>query len=254
MKKLSILVAVVAMIALMTTSAFAAPADYFAFDATEVAYAGENVTVTFKYTGSNYDFNRAGTFQLNYDSENWTLDSWVSGSDDATVTDMGTYVKWTLPSSGGPYTVTEDLLTLTFALKDGGVAEGSKIVSYKQANMRLSDGTQLARANEASDMAVTVVAGGSTENVATFVANELALEVAGEIKNFTDVPVYEATTTATSFKLKAVYGEEYNYLKFNGAEEINVSNIKVDGDGEVSFQVAIIGVPAGVTIDKLIVE
>lgn len=102
--------------------------------------------------------------------------------------------------------------------------------------------------------AVELWPAGPTENVATYVTNELALDVAGEIKNFTDVPVYEATTTATSFKLKAVYGEEYNYLKFNGAEEINVSNIKVDGDGEVSFQVAIIGVPAGVTIDKLIVE
>jgi hypothetical protein len=254
MKKLSILVAVVAMIALMTTSAFAAPADYFAFDATEVAYTGENVTVTFKYTGSNFLFNRGGTFQLNYDSANWDLVSLESGCADATLTDMGTIAKWTLPSSGGPFTVTEDLLTLTFALKDGGVAEGSKIVSYKQANVRLSDGTQLARANDTSDMAVTVVAGGSTENVATYVTNELALEVDGKAHNFTDVPVYTATTNATSFKLKAVYGENENYLKFNGAEEINVSNIKVEGDGDVSFQVAIIGVPAGVTIDKLVVE
>lgn len=257
MKKLSILVAVVAMIALMTTSAFAAPADYFAFDATEVAYAGENVTVTFKYTGSNYDFNRAGTFQLYYDSENWTLDSYVSCTDDATVTDMGTYVKWTLPSAGGPYTVAEDLLTLTFALKDGGVAEGSKIVSYKQANLRLSDGTQLARAADTSDMAVTVVAGGPAETLtaATYenaATNELTLysPATGLETTYTNVPVFTASASGT-FGLRAAYGDGET-RDLNGGAKFDLSNFNVGTNG-VDFQVAIVGVPADITITTLYV-
>lgn len=114
-------------------------------------------------------------------------------------------------------------------------------------------------ADDTAEIVITVEADGPTENVATFVKDELALNVDGVVHNFTDVPVYEATTAATSFKLKAVYGEGEHYLKFRVDEEtitetIDVSNIKVEGEGEVSFQVAIIGVPAEVVIEKLIVE
>lgn len=101
---------------------------------------------------------------------------------------------------------------------------------------------------------VTLGTPGPTENVAEFVKDTVELTVEGETHNFTDVPVYEGTTSATSFKLKAVYAEGENYLKFNGSETIDVSNIKVDGEGTVTFQVAIIGKPASVTIDKLVIE
>lgn len=274
MKKLISLVLAVAMICALSTVAFANDLEgSYLF----VGTASEIVDGTFTYSinlaevgADSLTMGTSGAtwrFDINYDSEAFELVSTtpVLGygfSFDKNNSDVATagFISASIEGASEPYettfTAAEALASFTFKVKDGA-ADGEKafeLVDLEIADCDSFNNLTLGENLTAALAPVTLGTPGPTENVATYVTNELALDVAGEIKNFTDVPVYEATTTATSFKLKAVYGEEYNYLKFNGAEEINVSNIKVDGDGEVSFQVAIIGVPAGVTIDKLIVE
>lgn len=271
MKKLFALAVAVVMILSTATVAFADPysmansGNYYAgvsIENTEVKVGEEVAVGVVVYDNTSKDLTVSGNINIfvQFDTSKF---EYVSTSElvDWTVTPKTGEVLFA-KANGVDHTFAADKTPFaTITLKAIAEGEGEIGVEAENGTSNVANSTIYSEPfTEDGEMyglapvAVTVVAAGPTENVAEFVKDTVELTVEGETHNFTDVPVYEGTTSATSFKLKAVYGDESNYLKFNGSETIDVSNIKVDGEGTVTFQVAIIGKPAAVTIDKLVIE
>lgn len=258
MKNFRVLLAVIATVA-MLFSVVSADDSAVNFGAATIEYKDlSNNLVISIYAGIDATIAGGSGIGVSYDTSKWVYDSYVNSSAVAgsSAVDNGDYISVGVTVNDGndtPFTVGKHLMDIVFK-----PADGMTLADLNETEFTFYDDGALFDADYNSPAysgSIKVVAAEEEkENVATYVTNELALEVDGEVHNFSDVPVYTATTAATSFKLKAVYGENENYLKFNGSDVIEVSNIKVEGEGDVSFQVAIIGVPAGVTIDKLIVE
>lgn len=112
-------------------------------------------------------------------------------------------------------------------------------------------------ADDTAEITITVEEAGPVETLtaATYEnadTNELTLysPATGLETTYTNVPVFKASASGT-FGLRAAYGDGETH-DLNGGAKFDLSNFNVGTNG-VDFQVAIVGVPADITITTLYV-
>ena len=186
------------------------------------------------------------------------LDSTAIG----TATAGSSMVIFDLADVAGPVSVTSTtpLATYTFTAKETLAAGSYDVFSFDEMESYVSTvdfGVEVYDFTYSTDK-LTIVADEPVTPPVTNVTpdkNAGAEVTLGENK-YTGIYTYSLETNVTSFNLVATYNEGLTKnLKYAGSEAIELNNVAIKGgDATITFKIAIVGVPADVTISGLAIQ
>lgn len=239
MKKIKVLLAVVAVVAMLSTVAFAADSAVN-FGADAVAYTDGQDLVISIYSAVDEEIGAARYIYLTYDKSVWSYSSFVAGVATATVADYpndGEMEVYTNPEGTATVTAGQKIVDIKFTKKDGATAVGSAFEFDNDGYYRNASGTKLAY-----EGTITVVAAGPTiaeETVEADVSVNKDSIFVGD-QEYTNVAVY---TGAIAFPELAT-GESLTTagIKYDGTSVYTFPSIS--GGGNVEYKVLFYGITA----------
>ncbi len=244
MKKIKLLLAVIAVVAMLFTVAFAADS-VIKFEADTVEYIEGEQLVISVYSAIDGTFDQDAYFCLTYDKTVWdvdTSDSRVSSYATSNTLDVTVSYDADVPASVG-----DKLIDVKFTKKDGANAIGTVF------ELGENDG-EFYVAGESVDYSgtITVVAAATDEKVyATDEIDPVATEIVDKAtdtfyKNlavFDTVISLDGTKTAKKVGLKLA-----SSLSQNTFEVENAITTAISGDGQVAYAVIVYNVPTTATV------
>lgn len=246
MKKLRILFAIIAIVAMMSTVVFA-DGSAVVFDSDSVAIVDNAVTITIK-GAANFKTD-GGSFFVDYDTNVWDFDAESAEKIDAgaQIIPCETNVGFSFnPSANTAVTTDQMIAVLKFTIKNTSDVEKAKATTFKISPSFLMDSDTFGVLTTEDEITVT---GGSTPAVPG-VKDVTATPDGTTFSNYKDVPLFNcgATVSGATADTK-IFIEPELFLDgvSNGTRaKTEIPGLTIDGEGKVVIRIAIIGAPEGV--------
>lgn len=248
MKKIKIIFAVMAVIAMLCSVAFAE--SVVTFDNNSVSIENNSVTITIKSTSA-FEAYAGGTFSIKYDPEVWEFDSSATQTTDsgAQVAQQTTDTVGFSFNPNANVAVAKDatIVSLKFNIKSTSSVLEAKNTKFNIVTVFLMDTSY----NQLTTEGEVIVKGSDPKPEVTGTSTTAQGTTFG---NYKDVPLfkYEATVSNTTESTKFYMTPE---LFLNGTSagtkaKTLIPGLTVDGEGKIVVNIAIVGAPEGtVTIN-----
>lgn len=244
MKKLRILFAIIAIVAMMSTVVFA-DGSAVVFDSDSVAIVDNAVTITIK-GAANFKTD-GGSFFVDYDTNVWDFDAESAEKIDAgaQIIPYETNVGFSFnPSANTAVTTDQMIAVLKFTIKNTSDVEKAKATTFKISPSFLMDSDTFGVLTTEDEITVT---GGSTPAVPE-VKDVTTTATGTTFGNYKDVPLFDCAATIKNASKVFIAPELFlNGVSQGTKEKVEIPGLTADEAGaNVVIKIAIVGADEGV--------